>query len=549
MAQLKGGEAVIESLYAQGVDTMFGIISIHMMDVYDALFARQREIRFISARHEHGAALMADGYARVTGKPGVCLTSTGPGAANSMGGMGEAYFSSSPVLNISSTAEEALYGRGLGAAHDIKDQSGMFSAVTQWNCHVSHAEEVPDRIYEAFERFQTQRPRPIELEVPVDVQGHITEVEIPMMHEFTRPGGDPGLVERAAQVLLEGKRVGILAGSGVNLSGASEELAQLVETLGVPVLTTVAGKGSIPEDNPWCLGAYGGMPGWVPSTVEDPLKMFLDGLDTVLVVGSSLSQSKAKARGLKLPANLIHVDIDPESFGKMYQPAISVFGDAKQVLKQLNALVQGRPSGLESGFDQEVREVRRNVSSYWWQVMPNQMRTMEAIRGVIARDCIVMGDAAVAVHRGASYCLPVYEPRSYMIPQWAGLGFAFPAAAGAKAGLPDRQVLCLTGDGGFQFNIQEMGTCVEYGLNPVVLVFNDDAWGVLRERQTSHHDARYFGTSLKNPDFVKLTESYGANGLRVSSVKELEASLEGALNSDTLTVIDVQTPNGFANFT
>jgi acetolactate synthase-1/2/3 large subunit len=177
------------------------------------------------------------------------------------------------------------------------------------------------------------------------------------------------------------------------------------------------------------------------------------------------------------------------------------------------------------------------------------MKTMEAIRSVTARDAIFMGDANVATHRGATYCLQSYEPRTFMTPQWGGLGFAFPAAAGAKAGLPDRQVVCLTGDGGFQFNLQEIGTCVEHGLNPVVMVFNDDAWGVLRERQTSYYNARYMGTSLQNPDFVKLAESYGANGVRVSSVKEMVPALEAALKSDTITIMDVSTPNGFSNFT
>ncbi len=548
MAKLKGGQAVVESLRAQGVDTVFGIISIHMMDVYDALFEQQDAIRFISARHEHAAALMADGYARVTGKPGICFTSTGPGAANSMGGIGEAYFSSSAVLNITSTAEEELYGRGLGVGHEIKDQLGMFTAVTQWNSHVGNAEEIPDRIYEAFELFQTRRPRPVEIEVPVDVQAHLAEVEIPQSRPVSPPQGEPASVEKAAQMLLSGKRVAILAGSGVHRSGAAGELTRLAETLGIPVVTTPAGKGAIPNDNPLSLGVYGGMPGWTRSTAGDPLQEFLDSLDTVLVVGSSLSRARATARGLKLPPNLIHVDIDEESIGKNYGAAVSVIGDAGAVLTQLNAAIDGKSPQLGSGFGGEVQKVREKTSEYWWKMMPNQMKTMEAIRGVTQRNAIFTGDANVAVHRGATYCLDAYEPRTYLTPQWGGLGFAFPAAAGAKAGFPDRQVICMTGDGGFQFNIQELGTCVQYGLNPVVLVFNDSSWGVLEERQKDFYDGRYLGTNLRNPNFAKLAESYGANGVQVGSVKELIPELETALKSDTLTVIDVLTPDGFANF-
>ena len=548
MARLKGGQAVVQTLQAQGVDTVFGIISIHMMEVYDALFEQQDAIRFISARHEHGAALMADGYARVTGKPGVCFTSTGPGAANSMGGMGEAYFSSSSVLNITSTAEEELYGRGLGSGHETKDQLGMFTAVTQWNSHVSNPEEIPDRIYEAFELFQTRRPRPVEIEIPVDIQAQIGEVEIPQPPRQPLPQGEPAAVERASQLLLSGKRVAILAGSGVHRSGAAQELLRLAETLSVPVFTTPAGKGAISDDSPLSLGVYGGIPGWTPSPKEDPLQTFLESLDTVLVVGSSLSYARAKAKGLKLPPNLIHVDIDKESIGKLYDTAVGVVGDAGTVLGQLFSALEGKPSQLEAGFSQEVREVKQKTAKYWWEAMPNEMRTMEAIRGVTSRDAIFTGDANMAVHRGATYCLPAYEPRTYMTPQWGGLGFAFPAAAGAKAGFPDRQVICMTGDGGFQFNIQELGTCVEYGLNPVVLVFNDSSWGVLKERQQEFFDGRFMGTGLRNPDFAKLAEAYGANGVRVDSLKELVPALESALKSDTVTVIDVRTPDGFANF-
>ena len=547
MAQLKGGQAVIETLRAQGVDTVFGIISTHMMEIYDALYDHTDAIRFISARHEHAAALMADGYARATGRPGVCFTSTGPGAANSMGGIGEAYFGSSPVLTITSTAEEDMYGRGIGAVHEIKDQLGMFTAVTQWNSHVGEADQVPDRIYEAFESFQTRRPRPIEIEIAVDAQGKVAEMEIPQQRRLPPLEADPAVVEKAANALLSGKRVAVLAGSGVNRSGASQELISLIETLGVPVFTTPAGKGAVPDDNALCLGFHGRWIG-VRTEGEDPSQEFLDSLDTLLVVGSSLSHAQTKRSGLRLPANLIHVDIDAGSIGKVYDTALGVVGDARAVLGQLNAAVEGKSSQLESGFGREIRDVKARISDQKWRAMPSQMKTMEAIRGVAARDAIFVGDVAVAVHSGSNHCLEVYEPRTYFTSHWGGLGFGFPAAVGAKAGFPDRQVICLTGDGGFQFNIQELGTAVQYGLNPVVVIFNDDAWGVLRQVQHRSYNGRLIASDLRNPNFAKLAESYGANGVQVSSLKELVPALENALDADTVTVIDVLTPNGFANF-
>ena len=549
MAQLKGGQTVIESLRAHGVDTVFGVISTHMMEVYDALYDHMDSIRFIGTRHEHAAALMADGYARVTGKPGVCFTSTGPGAANSMGGMGEAYFASSPVLNITSTAEENVYGKGMGTTHDTKDQLGMFSAVTQWNCHVGHPEEIPDRIFEAFERFNTRRSRPIEIEIAVDAQEQVAEIEMPQIHRRSPLGGDPALVEEAARLLLSAKRAVVMAGNGVQRSGATGDLVQLIERLGIPLFTTRAGKGAVPDDHPLSLGVHAGILGWSPGPLREPLQDFLDSLDTILVVGSSLPMSRTKGLDLRLLPNLIHVDIDAESIGKVYRASLGVVGDAGAVLSQLNAAIQGKQSHLDKGFDEEVRGLKERISNFWWQAMPNEMKTMDAIRSVVDRDAIFMGDVNVATHHGANNCLKVYEPRTYMISHWGGLGFAFPACAGAKAGFPNRQVVCLTGDGGFQFNIQELGTCIQYGLNPVVLVFNDDAWGVLRERQITKYKSRFIASDLTNPDFVKLAESYGANGVRAESLKELVPALEQALKSDTVTVIDVRTPNGFGNFT
>ena len=547
MAQLKGGQAVIESLRAQGVDTIFGIISTHMMEVYDALYDRQDDIRFISARHEHAAALMADGYARASGKPGVCFTSTGPGAANSMGGIGEAYFASSPVLTITSTAEENLYGRGLGALHEIKDQLGMFQSVTQWNRHIRQPEEIPDRIYEAFESFRTRRPRPIEIEIPVDLQAQVAEIEVPQVRSSALAEADPASVDRAVEMILSARRIAVLAGSGVNRSGASPELSTLVQNLGIPVFTTAEGKGVLPDDHPLCLGVHGPVPG-SPRDSVDPLQEFLAGLDTLIVVGSSLSQSKTVARGLKLPSNLIHIDIDPESIGKVYETSLGVVGDAKWVLDQINSAVQGKSSNLEDGFQQECHVLKDRLSEYRRSAMPNETGTMEIIRKAAARDAIFVGDVNVAVYRGANFCLETLEPRTYVTSHWGGLGFGFPAAIGAKAAFPDRQVVCFTGDGGFQFNIQELGTCVQYGLNPVVIVFNDNAWGVLRDVQRRSYKERFIASELRNPDFVRLAESYGANGMRATSATELAGALESALKSDTVTVIDVPTPAGFASF-
>ena len=554
MTKMSAAQALIQSLRAQGVDTIFGIISSHTMEIFDALYDHQDAIRFISARHEQAAAMMADGYARVTGKPGVCLTSTGPGAANSMGGIGEAFSASSAVLTITSTAEEQLYERGLGTMHETKDQLGMLSTVTQRSVHISRPQETPERVREAFERFHSRRPRPIAIEIPADIQGQEADMTIPAPVRVATPAADPAAVEAAAAFLLASGRVGVLAGTGVHRSGAARALTRLVELLGVPVFTTANGKGAIAEDHPLSLGMYGGESNFPPGGLEDPRQKFANSLDVLLVVGSSLSYFRAKLQGLRQPPKLIHLDIDSEPIGMLYSAAVRLIGDARTVLDQLSAALADKmgpgdaAERTESGFAREIGEVRARIREYKRQTMPNETKIMEAIRAATARDAVFVGDVGVCNHRGANYCLDIYEQRSYITPAWGGLGFGLPAAAGAKAGIPDRQVICITGDGGFQFNIQELGTCVQYGLRPVVLVFNDDAWGLLRYYQKGRGDGRYIASDLRNPDFSRLAEAYGARGVQVASLPELVEALEAALEAETIAVIDVKTPDGFANF-
>ena len=554
MARMTAARALVESLRAQGVDTIFGIISSHTMEIFDALYDHQDAIRFISTRHEQAAAMMADGYARVTGKPGICLTSTGPGAANSMGGLGEAYAASSPVLTITSTAEEQLYERGLGTMHETKNQLDMLSTVTQYSVHISSPERAPEQVREAFEHFRGRRQRPIAIEIPSDVQGQEAEMVVPGPVRQAAPAAEPAAVEAAAEILLAGRRVGVMAGAGIHRSGAGRELTRLVERLGAPVFTTANGKGAIAEDHPLSLGMYGGEYNFPPGGLEDPRQTFANSLDVLLVAGSSLSYFRAKSQGLRQPPQLIHLDIDVAPMDKWYETTVRLVGDAGTVLEQLNSALADRAGsdktvdGIEEGFAAEVRAVRESIREYKRRTLPNETKIMEAIRGATARDAVFVGDVGICNHRGANYCLEIYEERSYLIPAWGGLGFGLPAAAGAKAGVSERQVVCITGDGGFQFNIQELGTCVQYGLRPVLIVFNDDAWGLLRHYQKSRGEGRYIASDLRNPDFTRLAEAYGARGLRARSLPELVQGLERALEAETVTVIDVKTPDGFASF-
>jgi len=545
VAIMTGGQAMVESLKAQGVDTVFGIISVHTLDLYDALFDSQESLRFIGGRQELGCGFMADGYARATGKPGVLLTSTGPGAADSAGALGEAYFSSSPVLEITTNVEQEFLNEGRLVTHETKDQMGMFRAITDWNAMIDQVESIPDHLMEAFQRFKTRRPRPIELEIPTDLLGQQAEVEVLGPRTLEPPQGDPAMVERALDTLLKAKRPVIFVGEEVQTLGGTEEIIRLAEMLGAPVVTGDGAKGTFPEDHPLSLGQALGKRIWG----ENPLQEWLGTCDVGVVLGSALNYRTTVGVGLKLPKTIIHVLLDGEIIGKNYDTEIPIQGESRAVVRQWLDAIGSRDVERSREFKSEVTAVRLEIYDSLKDQWGNELRIFEAVRDVTPRDTIFSLDPTIAANR-ASRCLPIYGPRTYMHPHgWSGLGFAFPAGLGAKAGKPDSPVVCVTGDGGFQYNFQELATAAQYGIHPVVLMFNDNAWGVLKKYQNDRFGpGRNFATELVNPDFVKIFESYGFEGTKVSTLAELSRGLENAMSSGRTHLVEVQIPDGIGAF-
>ena len=544
MAKMTGGQAFVESLKAQGVDTIFGIISIHTLDLFDSLFHQQDQIRFIGGRMELGCGFMADGYSRATGKPGVLLTSTGPGAADSIGALGEAYFSSSSVLEITTNVEQEFIGSGRLATHETKDQPRMFEAVTDWNVMINQVESIPDHVVEAFQRFQTKRPRPIELEIATDLLGAEADVEVLGPREPEIPQGDPALVERTLEMLLKAKRPVIVVGEEVQSQGGTAEIIELAEKLGAPVVTCDGAKGAFPEHHPLSLGQAMGKRIWG----ENPVQDWLGTCDFALVLGSILPYRSTVGVGLKLPANMAHVLLDGDSIGKNYPATVALEANSRAVVRQLLDGIGSRDVTKGEDFRSEAASMKQEIYTRLKDTWGNELRTFEAIRGVLPEDTIFSLDPTVPASR-AIRCLNINHPRTFMYPHgWAGLGFAFPAAMGAKLGRPQSPVVCVTGDGGFQYNLQELATAAQYGISPIILMFNDNAWGVLKDYQKQMFDGRYMATELVNPDFVKLVESYGFEGVKVSTVAELTRALEDAPPANTVRLIEAQIPDGFGAF-
>ena len=516
MPLMTGGKAVVECLKAHDVDTIFGIISTHTMHIYDALYHEQDAIRFIGGRHEHALGFMADGYSRVTGKPGVLFTSGGPGAADSMGSMGEAYHASSKVLpgyrqrrTRTHRLRQGRHPRGQRPARNVPLRHRLERPHRQPRIH---ARLLPRSLPTLLRR---QAP-PIELEIPTDLFDKQADIEVLPSRDATTPPPDPSSIEKAADALRNAKRPIIWIGRGVMLADATNELRQLAETLGAPVTCATTGKGAFPDDHPLGLGVgeFGGIRG------DSPLGDFLDQSDLLLIIGSTMAYHRTVQQGLTLPANIIQIDVDPAEIGKNYPASLGIQGDAKVALQQILSLLDSRPVSTKSGYAQEIAELKESIRRSLEAQYPNELRTLEGIRSVLARDAVVVGDATVPNYR-ASRCMDFYEPNTYLGPNsWAGLGYGFPAGLGAKVGLPHKQVVVITGDGGFQYNIQELGTALQYGISPVVLVFNDNAWGVLKGVQKDTFNGRYIGTDLRNPDFVKLAEAYGAPATRVHNLDD-----------------------------
>ncbi|MDO8670498.1 MAG: thiamine pyrophosphate-binding protein [Dehalococcoidia bacterium] len=530
MTQISGGEAVIRALKAEGVDVVFGIPGVHALSIYDALY-HHPEIRHIAVRHEQAAAYMADGYARVTGKPGVCITTTGPGAANTVAAMGTAYADSIPILNVMTQIESDLVDKGKGSLHEAKDQLGTFRSCTRWNTRVDTSEEVPAAIHDAFRQMIHGHPGPTAVEICADILEKRADVELFKFEAVAHPRKRETelKVRQAVEALFKARSPVLWVGSGAAMSNASDEVRRLAELLKAPVLTSMRGKGVIPEDHPLYIG---------PRATEPLVKNLLAEADVMLAVGTCFGYGSTANWQVKMPEQLIQIDLDEKGIGKNYPAALGLVGDAKAVLGQviegLGDLKADRPA-----VEATVAEVMKKSSEWASKQNPVMAGLMRDLRGVLPRDAVVVCDATKAanfVGRG----FPVYEPRSYHFPiGYATLGFAFPVALGAKIGVPDRKVVAICGDGGFQFCLQELATAVQFEIDITVLIFNDQRWGVLRDLQDLHYGGRRYVVDLVNPDFVKLAEAYGANGLRVNDLSEFGSVVGQALSSGKITVVDI----------
>jgi acetolactate synthase-1/2/3 large subunit len=540
---MSGAKALIQSLENQKVDTIFGILGGAILPVYDAL-CDTKKIRHILARHEQGAAHAAEGYARASGRPGVCMATSGPGATNLVTGIANAYMDSSPIIaltgQVPSTGVNTSYMIGRDAFQEA-DIIGITTPITKANYQPRSVNEIPITINTAFYVATTGRPGPVLVDLPKNVQADSAEVEFTDKIDARgyKPVKEPDLTEisQASALLSKAERPIILAGGGTIIANASDELAKMSDMLMAPVTTTFMGKGAFPEGHPLSVGSIG-MHG------NPAANRLMGEADVLLAVGTRFSdRATANLNSFAPNAKKIQIDVDAAEIGKNIDVDVSIIGDAKIVMQMLYAATERKLQKEQNGsWAKRVKEVKEKLSPLMMETPEdiNPKALLSELRKLLPESAIVTTEVGQNQMWSALY-FKALKPRSFISSGGLGtMGFGFPAALGAKVACPDRLVVDIAGDGSFLMTEQELACSVSENIPVTVIVLNNSVLGMVAQWQRILYNKRYMAVNLgKTPDFVKLAEAYGAQGIRVTSIPEFQAAIKKALKSKVTTVIDV----------
>ena len=525
--RLSTGQVIARSLVRNGVDTIFGIPGAHTYDFIDALHECRDQIRFIVNRHEQGSGYMAYGYAKSTGRVGAFTVVPGPGVLNASAALCTAYGANAPVLCITGNIQSYHIGRGRGILHELPDQLATLRGLTKWSERINHPTDAAAVMGEAFKQLTAGRIRPVAVETPWDVFGAraLVDPDVPMDLP-PPPEPDPEAVARAVALLKDAKNPMITVGSGA--IHARAEVLELAQLLQAPVTSHRSGRGVVGEDTPYGFSCGSGYKPWLAT-------------DVVLGIGTRLELQYL--RWVKIPAGVkvIRIDIDPTEMVRV-RPDVGIVTDAKlgarALLDALSAAIGKRPSreeefnSLKAQFRQEIRRVQP------------QMGYLDAIREVLPRDGFFVEEICQAGF-ASRFGFPVYEPRTFVTGGYQdNVGFGFMTALGVKVANPDKPVVSIAGDGGFMFGVMELATAVKYGINLVTVVFNNSSYGNVLRDQRNVYKGREIGSTLTNPDFVRLAESFGAAAYRVKTPAELKAALEQGFAASGPVLIEVPVERG-----
>lgn len=529
--KLTGAEILIKSLIKEGVKVIFGIPGGVLLPTLDCLYDC-KDIKFILTRHEQGAAHAADGYARATGKVGVCMATSGPGATNLVTGIATANMDSVPIVAITAQVKTHLIGSD---AFQEADVTGITRPITKHNYLVKDIKDLARIVKEAFHIASTGRPGPVLIDLPVDITLQESEFKYPIGVNIRgyKPtySGHPGQIKRAAKAISESKRPVIYAGGGVIISGANEELKELAENNSIPVTTTLLGLGGFPETHPFSLEMLG-MHGTFYANYA-----IMDS-DLIIAVGARFDDRvTGKIDEFAPSAKVIHIDIDPSAISKNIPVDIPIVGDCKNILGELNKRIKKKPD--TSAWIKQIK--------IWKEKYPLSYKDDNKLRPQYIMDEIynlTKGDAIICTEVGqnqmwAAQFFKYTKPRTFISSGGLGtMGYGFPAAIGAQMGCPERIVFDIAGDGSIQMNIQELATAANNKLPVKIVIFNNFYLGMVRQWQELFYKRRYSQTTLKNPDFVKIAEGYGIKGIKVTNKEQVKDALKEAVDTAGPVVLD-----------
>jgi acetolactate synthase-1/2/3 large subunit len=518
---MTGGRALVEMLCRHGVDTLFALPGVQNDALFVALYDAGERVRVIHPRHEQAAAYMAFGYARASGKVGAYAVVPGPGLLNTTAALATAYATNTPVLCLSGQIPSNLIGRGFGLLHEIPDQLAILKGLTKWAARINHPSETGKLVNEAFRQMGDGRPRPVALEMPLDIMALETEVALPGIEAPPpAPLPDPELIGQAAALLAGAKQPMIYVGSGAAAAGT--EVLALAERLQAPVVTYTGGKGIVSDRHHLAQNLLAGHDLWRTA-------------DVVLAVGTRFNQPQTRW-GLDGDIKVIRIDLDPVEIARIARPTIGIVADAKEALAALNRAL---PATERAPRRDEMEALKAKTMARIEDTLGPQCEYLAAIRAELPDEGIYVEDLTQVGYVGR-LAFPVYAPRTYIHSGYQGtLGFSYATALGAKVACPDRPVVSIAGDGGFMYNVQELATAALHNIDVVAIVFADGAYGNVRRMQKNDYGNKLIAVDLFNPNFPKMADSYGIAGVRATSPDALRRELKAALKRRGPSLIEV----------
>ena len=530
------GEVLVKLLEGYGVEQVFGIPGVHTVELYRGL--ARSSINHVTPRHEQGAGFMADGYARTSGKPGVCFIITGPGMTNITTAMGQAYADSIPMLVISSVQSRDQLGGGRGKLHELPNQAALVSGVAAFSHTLMSAADLPQVLARAFAVFDSARPRPVHIEIPLDVLVEPADFLLPGRPvRGSRAGAAPQAVTQMAERLAGAKRPLILAGGGALAAGAA--LARLAEHLQAPVALTINAKGLLPASHPLQIGSTQSLPATRALVAE---------ADVVLAIGTELAETDYDVTfkgGFEIPGSLLRIDIDPDQTVRNYLPELALVADAELAAEALLVALQAQPQPVrESTWGvARVANLRKALAAGWDQPTLSQTRLLSAILERLP-NAILVGDSTQPVYTG-NLTLDMDQPRRWFNAStgYGTLGYALPAAMGAWLGSAEQigqraPAVCLIGDGGMQFTLPELASAVEAQVPLIVLLWNNQGYEEIKKYMVNRA-IEPVGVDIHTPDFIGVARALGAAAENVTNVAQLQAALGQAVERKGPTLIQV----------